>query len=301
MQQDQDTIETYINHVYDRGVMLIENRLWCGIDIFRYKGWWKNFSNTEERLFAALLVDRLIYRSEEHMMSMLFDLFVMAIPNCMRLNRDPNYVNNRKLLDLLTINSDSHIRLVNINGDSQPSQSSGEIINFINHNMGVKREWLIYQKDISKEYEKGARTFLLMDDMICTGEQIKNVLDEIQPNKYEGARFYVAVCCACDDGIEFINKYYPLIGIAYTEFLVVKEQSFFNSLDYSNIPFESSEKLKCFYEEYARPRKFLMNKLYGKGEMALVYAFQNSTPNASLPILYWRNEKFNQFLNKRGS
>ena len=154
MQPDQDIIETYINHVYERGVMLIENRLWSGIDIFRYKGWWNNFNSTEERLLAALLIDRLIYRSEEHILSMLFDLFVMAIPNCMRLCRDANYSNNRKLLELLTNNMDYHIRLVNINGENQPSQSSGEIINLINHQMDVKREWLIYQKDIQKEYHK---------------------------------------------------------------------------------------------------------------------------------------------------
>ena len=39
--QDQESIESYIQHVYDRGSKLIEYRLWDGLDIFRYKGWLK--------------------------------------------------------------------------------------------------------------------------------------------------------------------------------------------------------------------------------------------------------------------
>lgn len=298
--KDLDAIESYINHVYERGVMLIDNRLWDGIDIFRYKGWWKNFSGTEERLLAALLIDRLIYRSEEHMLSMLYDLFTMSIPNCMRICDDPNYKNNRKLLDILC-NRCKSVRLVNINEDSIPSQSSGEIIHLVNHNMGVKRENIIVQKEIDKEYNQGVRTFILMDDMICSGEQIKKALDVINPSGYKEAFFYVAVCCACDDGINYVHDYYPQVGIAYTEYLTVGDHSFFKSLDYTKIPFESMEKLKEFYESFTTPRKFLSKKLYGKNDMSLVYAFQNSTPNASLPILYWKSSEFNQFLNKRGS
>ena len=299
--QDQDAIEAYINHVFMRGTMLIENRLWNGIDIFRYRSWWKNFSGTQERLLAALLIDRLIYRSEEHMLSMLFDLLTMSLPNCMRLHGDANYQRNRKLLTLLCQNKEANIRLVNFNEMDKPSQSSGEIINIINHYMKVKRKYIIAQDSIESSYQEGVRTFILVDDMICTGGQIKTALDAIKPENYEDAKFYVAVCCACDEGLVHIHNNYPNVGIAYTEYLVVKDHSFFKSLDYSKIPFESIEELKNFYEEFTIPKKFLKNKLYGKGDLALVYAFQNSTPNASLPILYWSNDQFYQFLNKRGA
>ena len=281
--------------------MLIENRLWNGIDIFRYKSWWKNFTGTQERLLAALLIDRLIYRSEEHMMSMLFDLFTMSLPNCMRLQHDPNYQKNRKLLSVLCQRKESGIRLVNFNEQNKPSQSSGEITNFINHYMNVKRNNIINQDNIDSSYNNGVRTFILVDDMICTGGQIKTALDMIKPEYYKDAKFYVAVCCACDQGLTHVHTYYPNIGIAYTEFLTVDDHSFFKSLDYTKIPFESADKLKQFYEEFTIPKKFLKNKLYGKGELALDYAFQNSTPNASLPILYWSNDQFYQFLNKRGA
>ena len=301
MIQDQDAIEAYINHVYMRGTMLIENRLWNGIDIFRYRSWWKNFSGTQERLLAALLIDRLIYRSEEHMLSMLFDLLTISLPNCMRLQGDANYQRNRKLLTLLRQNKETNIRLVNFNEKDKPSQSSGEITNILNHFMKVKRKYIITQNLIESSYKDGVRTFILVDDMICTGGQIKTALDTIQPDRYIDAKFYVAVCCACDGGLTHIHDYYPNIGIAYTEYLIVEDHSFFKSLDYSKIPFKSIEELKHFYEEFTIPKKFIKNKLYGKGDLALVYAFQNSTPNASLPILYWSNDHFYQFLNKRGA
>ena len=301
MIQDQDAIEAYINHVFMRGTMLIENRLWNGIDIFRYRSWWKNFSGTQERLLAALIIDRLIYRSEEHMLSMLFDLLTISLPNCMRLQGDVNYQRNRRLLSLLRQSKEINIRLVNFNENDKPSQSSGEITNIINHYMKVKRKFIITQNLIESKYQEGVRTFILVDDMICTGGQIKTALDAIQPEKYVDAKFYVAVCCACDEGLSYIHDCYPNIGIAYTEYLIVEDHSFFKSLDYSKIPFESIEQMKHFYEEFTIPKRFMKNKLYGKGDLALVYAFQNSTPNASLPILYWNNDQFYQFLNKRGA
>lgn len=298
--QDQESIESYINHVCERGMMLIRNGLWDGIDLFRYKGWWKNFEGMKERLLAALLVDRLIYRSEEHMKSMLFDLLTVAVPNCMRLCGDKDYAKNRKLLTKLCENGDNGIRLVNINEQDQPSQSSGEIVNFVNHYMNVRRKNIIYQHNVVRDYENGARIFILVDDIICTGVQIKTALDGIMPERMEDARFYVAVCCACKEGIENIKKIYPHVGIAYTE-LLDENHAFFNSLEYEKIPFENKDKLRDYYEEYALKKKFEKKGLYGKNDMALVYAFQNSTPNASLPILYWKNKVFHQFLNKRGS
>lgn len=298
--QDQESVESYIDHVCERGMMLIRNGLWAGIDPFRYKGWWKNFEGTKERLLAALLVDRLIYRSEEHMKSMLFDLLTVAVPNCMRLSGDKDYAKNRKLLTKLCENGDNGIRLVNINEPDQPSQSSGEIMNFVNHYMNVRRNNIIFQQKVVKEYAEGARIFILMDDIICTGGQIKAALDGIRPEKMEDARFYVAVCCACKRGIDIIKDSYPKVGIAYTE-LLVEDHAFFDSLEYEKIPFENKDNLKSFYEEYAQKKKFEKKRLYGKDDMALVYAFQNSTPNASLPILYWKNNVFNQFLNKRGT
>lgn len=300
LEQDQESIEAYIEHVYERGMMLIRNGLWAGIDLFKYKGWWKNFVRTKERLLAALLVDRLIYRSEEHMKSMLFDLLTVAVPNCMRLCGDKDYAKNRKLLTKLCENVDHGIRLVNINEQDQPSQSSGEMVNFINHHMNVRRKNIIVQQNVAKDYEEGARIFILMDDITCTGGQIKAALDGIKPERMKDARFYVAVCCACMKGIENIKKTHPQVGIAYTE-LLIEDHAFFDSLEYEKIPFENKDDLRSFYEDYAQKKKFNTNRLYGKDDMALVYAFQNSTPNASLPILYWKNNVFNQFLNKRGS
>lgn len=52
--QDQDAIEAYINHVFMRGNMLIENRLWNGIDIFRYRSWWKKFLWYARKAFSSV-------------------------------------------------------------------------------------------------------------------------------------------------------------------------------------------------------------------------------------------------------
>lgn len=299
--QDQELIESYIHHVFERGAKLIELRFWDGLDLFRYKGWLKNFSTMEERLFAALVIDRLIYRSNEHVKSMLIDLFTMCIPNSMRLNNDPFYQQNRNLWTRLCERRDYHIRLVNTNDDDKPSQSSGDLINMVNHQMNVKQKNTIYLHQIESEYKNNVNTFILLDDIICTGEQVRGSLDLIGIERYPDARFYIAVCCACDKGISYIQEKYPQVPIAYTEKLTVERHSFFNSIDFNQLPFKSREQLISFYEEFSRDKGIGNSMLYGKGELALAYAFESSTPNASLPILYYNTDKFNQFLNKRGS
>lgn len=299
--QDQESIESYIQHVFDRGAKLIEYRLWDGLDIFRYKGWLKNFSSLEERLFAALIIDRLIYRSNEHVKSMLVDLFTMCIPNSMRLNNDPFYQQNRNLWTRLCERRDYNIRLVNTNDDDKPSQSSGDLLNMVNHQMNVKQNYTIYLHQIDGEYKNNVNTFILLDDMICTGEQMRGSLDQIKIENYPNARFYIAVCCACDQGINYIREKYPQVPIAYTEKLDVARHSFFNSIDFNNLPFKSKDELIAFYEEFSHNKGIGKSMLFGKGGLALAYAFESSTPNASLPILYYKTAKLNQFLNKRGS
>jgi hypothetical protein len=299
--QDQESIESYIQHVFQRGEMLIQNKLWDGLNIVKYRGWLNNFITMEERLLAALLIDRLIYRSNEHVMSMLIDLFTVCIPNSMRLNNDPYYQQNRKLWTRLCERSDRHIRLVNTNDKDKPSQSSGDLLNTVNHQMNLKQGNTIYLNQIDREYNKGVNTFILLDDMICTGEQMRTTLDQINFEQYPDVRFYIAVCCACDEGISYIHEKYPKIPIVFTEKLKVSQHSFFQSIDFGSIPFENMEKMKIFYEEFTKGKGFNPSSLYGKGNLALVYAFESSTPNASIPILYFRTAKFNQFLNKRGS
>lgn len=38
----------------------------------------------------------------------------------------------------------------------------------------------------------------------------------------------------------------------------------------------------------------------GRGDLGMVYAFQNSVPNNCLPLLYYESEKLSKLLNKRG-
>ena len=61
------------------------------------------------------------------------------------------------------------------------------------------------------------------------------------------------------------------------------------------------DELRKWYEE------FMKNKgargtynIYGRGDLGLVYAFQDNTPNNSLPILHFHNENLSMLLNKRG-
>lgn len=291
-----DDKKVFIDKVIERCKLLVKYHIWDGIEPYNLDGWLQNFSSDEQKFFASLVLDKLIYRSNKQMISMLFDLFTINLPNAMRLSSDPLYNPEELLLTKLCQNGDCKIRLVNVDPLNNKSQSSEYVLHQLRHNLGISSNFIIRLENISQEYDKGVRSFILIDDIICTGTQMNGNLKQIEVSKIQDAKIYVAVCCAHQKGLDFLRPKYSNVKFVYTEHLTENDNLF------SAINGNEKEELWKIYEDILDSKKVNLTKgKYGIGNLALDYAFESSTPNSCLPLLYFKNDFFNPLLKKRGS
>lgn len=296
--EDKESVETYVESVYSRSEMFIDMGIWRGIDKVSLRAWRNNFTTVDERYFSALVLDNLTYRTEDHVKSMLIDLFSIGIPNAFRLNADELYETMRFSLTLLKNSKDIPIRIVNTNHTS--TQSSGYYAFMLNHVMGYHRDYFCELDEIEVHYHKGIRHFILIDDIICSGEQIDTVLQQIDFQKFKDARFYIAACAMHDEGMRLLREKYSHVKYAYAEHLT-QNVSFLDGVDYSFPVTCTRDILDRFYKNMLKEKGFGVRHPYGIIGMGLNYAFDKSVPNDCIAVLHLHNEQFNGLLKKRGS
>ena len=251
--EDKESVETYVESVFSRSEMFIDMGIWHGIDKVSLRAWRNNFTTVEERYFSALVLDNLTYRTEDHVKSMLIDLFTIGIPNAFRLNADELYETMRFSLTLLKNSKDIPIRIVNTNHTS--TQSSGYYAFMLNHVMGYHRDYFCDLDKIEEHYHKGIRHFILIDDIICSGEQIDTVLQQIDFQKFKDARFYIAACAMHDEGMRLLREKYSHVKYAYAEHLT-QNVSFLDGVDYSFPVTCTRDILDGFYKNMLKEKGF---------------------------------------------
>ena len=296
--EDKESVETYVESVFSRSEMFIDMGIWRGIDKVNLRAWRNNFTTVDERYFSALVLDNLTYRTEDHVKSMLIDLFTIGIPNAFRLNADELYETMRFSLTLLKNCKDIPLRIVNTNHTS--TQSSGYYAFMLNHVMGYHRDYFCDLDEIDENYQKGIRHFILIDDIICSGEQIDTVLKQIDFQKFKDARFYIAACAMHDEGMRLLHEKYSHVKYAYAEHLT-QNVSFLDGVDYSFPVTCTRDILDGFYKNMLKEKGFGARHPYGIIGMGLNYAFDKSVPNDCIAVLHLHNEQFNELLKKRGS
>lgn len=296
--EDKESVETYVESVFSRSEMFIDMGIWRGIDKVSLRAWRNNFTTVDERYFSALVLDNLTYRTEDHVKSMLIDLFSIGIPNAFRLNADELYETMRFSLTLLKNSKNIPIRIVNTNHTS--TQSSGYYAFMLNHVMCYHRDYFCDLDEIEVHYHKGIRHFILIDDIICSGEQIDTVLQQIDFQKFKDARFYIAACAMHDEGMRLLREKYSHVKYAYSEHLT-QNVSFLDGVDYSFPVTCTRDILDRFYKNMLKEKGFGVRHPYGIIGMGLNYAFDKSVPNDCIAVLHLHNEHFNGLLKKRGS
>lgn len=176
-------VPSFIQHKKSQCGKLIEYGIWKGIDSNDLSAWLKNFSTEQEKYFAACIMDWLVYRNDDHVDSMLFDLLTRHLHNQWRIDKNSNYDSLKNPLEILSSKWDFKkypLRYVTaVTKKDRGTKSGYHIISVLNHNLGVSERYNISPDEVQKSYEQdGIRTFLFFDDIIGTGEQMKTVLRE---------------------------------------------------------------------------------------------------------------------------
>lgn len=298
--QNENDWKIYYNSIKARCEKLIEYGIWYGIDFYQFKAWLNNFTTEREKFFSALVLDSLIFRSEEQVLSMLYDLLTRDLHNIWRLKEDSLYDKNNNPLALLRRRYPKiDFRIVTTVKCSDPNTKSGfHMIYLLNHQMGVRAEWTIRVSEIEKCYNEGVRCFLLLDDISCTGEQIADILKEININQYDNAKFYVALCTIHEVAFNRLKTEFPSIEIVYTEFLD-RKNDFFDSIPIDATDYQDKQEAIDKYLSFLKTKNISYKPPLGKGGLSLTYAFSHNVPNNCLPILHYENNSFKKLINKR--
>ena len=295
-------IEVFIKKKKDQCEKLIQFGIWRGIDSNNLRAWSKSFSSIDEKFFASCLLDWLVYRNEEQVISMLYDLFTKHLHNQWRIDNNPLYNESENpLLLLKRQNSQNVLRYVTaVTATDKGTKSGYTIVGIMNHHLEISSKLNIKNEQIPQAYADGVRTFLFVDDLTGTGQQMKSVLRESRLSEYDDVYVYVMLCAAHEMGYNEILKEFPFVKVLFAEY-IPSDDNIFIQLPFREIELKDSDEFKNWYVEFMESKGVKKNCSLGRGDLGLAYAFQSGIPNDSLPILYYTNEKLNRLLVKRGT
>lgn len=288
----------YISQINEKVNNLVKHNIWRGIEKIKLKQWMKNFDSPEELYFAACVLDNLIYRNNAQTESMLYNLISIDIPNLLHKHK-PKNVNPYITLFGFKNSIETNVRLVCVKGEFDgPSKSSHFVARMLKRKMLYAENWMITPDLIKPCMDSGIKCFIFIDDFLGTGSQFEVIADEIELNKklqIPDAFFAYAPLVAHKTGIDFLVTKYPGLKITCVEKLD-ESNSLFNSAfnDGVNNPINSRE----FYTEYIKRKSAISalssEDLFGFGELALTYVFEEACADNNLPLIYWnRNSSIN--------
>lgn len=281
--------ETYIVTVKDRCMDLIRLNIWNGIKQDDLNRWFANFENELENYFAACILDALIFRSNDQVISLGNELFTKKLPSC--LNENGHKFNNyRDLLDLLKSQPTNELRLVSVTlKNERPVKSSNLILRDFKRKIGLNDSWFIYPAEVAIEIKNGVKTFVFIDDFLGTGSQFEGMYKENGfALELSNSNSIYCPLVAHQTGIEFLNKKCQDVKIVASEFLN-KELDVFSFAFNDGV--NNEKNAKEYYDMLLDKYKFELpaeNK-YGFGNLSLAYTFYHSAPDNCLNII-WDNK-----------
>ena len=296
-----DSWKIYYQMIKERCKQLIDSGIWKGIDMNQYLAWLNNFKTIEEQTFAALILDSLIFRSNDHVVSMLEDVFSRILHNIWRIKKDPLYNSINPLMMLKERHGNHNLRIVAAKSLDGDNNVSADYINHIIYDeLQIRQMYGCDVQKIKEQYENGIRCFLIVDECSLSGTQLDEFLSGIHYNDYPEARFYVILCTAHYEAIKMMKNRHPSIEILYAEYLD-NSDGFFEEIPYPDLGLATKEEAIELYKQLLRSKNINDPNTLGYLDMALTYAFSNCTPNDSLPILSYESRTFKNLTHTRKS
>ena len=208
----------YTESVFRRCRDLIRYHIWSGIELNRLDAWIANFKTTEERYFAARVLDALIYRSDKQTTALLKQLFQRVIPDLVRLSRLNTRLEN--LQETLTSATDPGVRIVPIiPSRSSVTKSGPSIGRMLRRNLRFHDAWIIHPDQVLNHIA-GVAGFVFVDDFLGTGKQFTDFLNWTELASHMNRSCFVATTLAGHSkGVETIRTNFPDLHVDVVELL----------------------------------------------------------------------------------
>ncbi|BCV34022.1 hypothetical protein [Shewanella algae] len=283
---------------------LIEYNYWDGIKIFELLSWINNFKTEEEKYFASSILLSIIYRNRNAIRTFGAQLFQITIPNYLE---DKNIL-SIKCLDswLDEINSPDArslfpFRFSTIEGvDNKPAKSGAGILRALKREFFDNSLSIGYQSYDKLKNNSSVNTIILLDDILGTGEQFDDFIKITKLNEL-GLNILYCPFAANTEGLDRIRDTYDKIDVLPVEILEKRnglfseENKLFHLEDICR-----AEEFKIFYHSMCKDRDFKIdeNEFLGKGNLALTYLFNDSTPNNNIAALWYGDKNWKRLVKR---
>ncbi len=288
----------YIEGVETRVAQLISQQVWQGLDAARCRTWMKQFHDRDCALLGATLLDNLIYRSRPQVEALLKT--VLTGPDL----NGPDAEHDFSLIEMLRSRVDPGVRLSPvIRLDQSPTKSGTYVLRLLARSLRLNERWMKWPQALFNAPEH-IHTVILVDDFCGTGSQFADFITLTKFDAFMQSRPQCKVvyltAAAHTDGLAKIAENYSQIQVLPAETLNL-DQNFFlgNALKRFKGAINDAE-LRESYDKIASEAGFLLSSVgpLGYEDQALTYAFAHGTPNNTLPIYWYQNERWSSLVDR---
>jgi hypothetical protein len=277
--------------------------IWDNTDLSSLNSWLKNFKTDKEQYFAALLLDKIVYKNELSIQSSLNKMFHITLPNLLEQHNVYNQTDLQEWEnDLKNPNEDQSLpfKFSTITSEKELGDSGSDYMRRLRKYYLVNRKLLIR---IDSNKPSHVTTLIIIDDIIATGEQVKTFIEENSKhiNQYKYVIFMPLL--AHIKGLNAVKE--KVLKLVHTEQLhthniliepvetIYENSSFFYSprtdqkIDAEN----TIEDLKLMYQNMMRKNlpQWTEDILFGYGELGMLLLLTTGIPDNTLPIIHSSN------------
>ena len=296
MSSNKNKFKQFTRSVIERYSTLTQLNVYQ-IELTKVESWINNWDKEEHKFIAAMMLDKLVYRSSKMAKSSFNDFFTSTLRDyySVCLGKEKIQI-HLWLQELQRVKSDHTANLiiapVRLYTDSG---SSGDVIcRMCNVSSSLTKHLTptgFENKSGSSTKMPTGKVILLVDDILGNGEQIQTYSKEKHLENWSKDNHIIyAPLIALKKGLTEARDKLPFIRISPIETLD-DDQCFFSFKEgasfLSHYDIKESEAI-TWYKEMLSIHDFNLNKsIFGRNNEALTLAFEWGCPNHSLGALWW--------------
>lgn len=263
--------------------------IWPSESVLRTRAWLQNFEETDRNI-AAFLLDKFTFYNKE-LTDALFVSSYHSIGD--GLPKGPAAPSGEQLIKSLASAVFTPVR-----GENPNPTDSGYFLCRMARQLLAVPESMIVETSKALEHACNGGTVVFIDDFIGSGDQFlhtwnfKDVSNTSFKSVAQSEKGFVAIyltLVATDFGLEKINSDAPNVAVCMTH--IIEQKSTIKGLIIENPSMKDA--IEAFLTKYASrlcPKEsYMLNNnylVYGYKERGLLFGFEHSIPDATLPI-FW--------------
>ncbi|MCS0627873.1 hypothetical protein NX786_00735 [Telluria mixta] len=293
----------FFEEVTQRFRLLIRKGVLSKIDEIVLDKWLSNFVSAQDKYLAARILDGLIFRSEPMLYSSIDQLLQCVLPSQLRQWDAYGATCIEEFLASLKAGESSHpVRFVAIDrsfANEEPGKSGDIIIRHLRQHGQVART-LTCSPEAILSLPESVKVLIFIDDIIGSGKQFKKFAKFHRLDEH-AARFRSLYCpmMAYDDGVAAVKLAHPWLSVSPIELLSARHRFYFADPKNANTWAMDRANLLADVREHVNGIALAADiPVATKYSLELLVAFDHSTPNNTLPLLWAHSDKWHPLLTR---